>query len=43
MNASASSSASPAIGSLTPTDWPGLMPQVTVGSIAAASNATRSS
>ncbi len=33
MNASASSSAFAAIGSLMPTDCPGLMPQVTVGSI----------
>ena len=33
----------PSIGSETATDWPGLMPQVTVGSIAAASNVTWSS
>ena len=43
MNASASSSGAASIGSETATDWPGLMPHVTVGSIAAASNVTRSS
>src|SRR6187402_1074726 len=43
MKANASSLALPAIGSEIPTDWPGLMPQVTVGSIAVASNVTRSS
>src|SRR3954471_2365161 len=43
MNASASSFGSAAIGSDTATDWPGLMPQVTVGSIVDASNVTRSS
>src|SRR5437764_1872780 len=43
MYASASGSALAGIRSLTPTDCPGLMPQVTVGSIAAASRTTRSS
>src|SRR5712671_6724272 len=43
MYASASASALAGIRSVTPTDWPGLMPHVTVGSIAAASRTTRSS
>src|SRR5262245_7980370 len=43
MNANASSCGSPAIVSPMPTDCTGLMPQVTVGSIARASTVTRSS
>src|SRR5215831_15335595 len=43
MYASASASALAGIRSLTPTDWPGLIPQVTVGSMDGASSVTRSS
>src|SRR5215467_1446108 len=43
MYASASGSAFAGIRSLTPTDCPGLMPHVTVGSIDGASSVTRSS
>ena len=43
MNSRASSPGAASIGSVTATDWPGLIPQVTVGSMVDASNATRSS
>src|ERR1051325_2969101 len=43
MYASASGSAFPGMRSVTPTDWPGLIPHVTVGSMDGASRVTRSS